>query len=305
VKKATLIWFSGPDKPFRSFTLSKRGSYAVLGVAGFVAFVTAVLFVFALSSAWDVGSRKELSKKVNEQSAEIEQLRAERDRLHGELDRIRQLEVRVRRFLGMEAGENATAPNQGGEGPSSPSQQDASPAEGPQSLGSSVPHSALSGLDDVLSFLEDKSHWMRMMPTLMPVRGADLWVSCYFGWRSNPFTGTGKEFHQGIDIAGPWKATIVASADGSVSASGRDPYLGEYVKIDHGNGIESCYGHLADRTVHVGAKVKRGDLIGHMGSTGRTTGVHLHYAISKNNHYIDPTPFIWDGPNNPLAAQRT
>ena len=304
MKKATLIWFSGPDKPFRSFTLSKRGSYMVLGVAGFVALTTAALFALALSSAWDLGSRKELSLKVSEQSAEIEQLRAERDRLHGELDRIHQLEARVRTFLGMEAGENTvSAPDQDGEGPAAPAQSP-SPTEGPQSLGSSVPHSALSGLDDVLSFLEDKRHWMRVMPTLMPVRGADLWVSCYFGWRSNPFTGTGKEFHQGMDIAGPWKATIVASADGSVVASGRDLYLGEYVKIDHGNGFESCYGHLADRTVRVGAKVKRGDLIGHMGSTGRTTGVHLHYAISKNNRYIDPAPFIWDGPNNPLA-QRT
>jgi murein DD-endopeptidase MepM/ murein hydrolase activator NlpD len=130
------------------------------------------------------------------------------------------------------------------------------------------------------------------IPSSMPVNGA-RWTSS-FGIRSDPFRGRAA-MHSGIDMAGPVGTPIYATADGVV---GRAQVVGAYgnlVELEHGAGIATRYGHLSRILVQPGAQVRRGQLIGLMGSTGRSTGSHLHYEVRIDGRAINPAPFLESG----------
>jgi len=128
------------------------------------------------------------------------------------------------------------------------------------------------------------------VPSDKPVKMADFTSS--FGVRNDPF-GRGAAMHAGIDLAGPLGTPIYATADGVVEAAGyNNGGYGNLIKIDHGRGIETRYGHLSAIGVHAGDRVKRGQLIGRMGSTGRSTGSHLHYEVRIDGRAVNPIPFM-------------
>ena len=114
-----------------------------------------------------------------------------------------------------------------------------------------------------------------------------MWFSHGFGWRKDPFTGR-REFHRGIDIVAPVNTGVQASADGVVARSGRSPDLGNVLEIAHGYGYLTRYAHLNEFLVRRGDRVKRGELIGRVGSTGRSTGPHLHYEVFRDGRRVNP-----------------
>ncbi|GEN44682.1 M23 family metallopeptidase [Alkalibacillus haloalkaliphilus] len=116
-------------------------------------------------------------------------------------------------------------------------------------------------------------------------------VTSEYGYRSDPFTSS-TAYHSGIDLADSWGTEIYATADGVVSLAGRDGGYGISVIIDHPNSYETRYAHLGQLNVEVGDEVQQGDLIGLMGSTGRSTGVHLHYEIIRNGDTTNPYPYM-------------
>jgi murein DD-endopeptidase MepM/ murein hydrolase activator NlpD len=113
-----------------------------------------------------------------------------------------------------------------------------------------------------------------------------------YGFRRNPFGGVSTEFHAGIDLKGAPGDPIYATGDGIVSRCDFYGGYGNAVVIDHKSGYQSLYGHLSGVNVTDGQQVKAGDIIGFLGSTGRSTGPHLHYEIRKNGEDIDPEPFL-------------
>jgi len=115
--------------------------------------------------------------------------------------------------------------------------------------------------------------------------------SSSFGYRSDPFTG-GAAFHAGIDFPGPMGSPIYAAAPGRVSFVGRRAGYGNLVEISHGNGLTTRYAHLSRFTTQVGAKVDGGTQIAAMGSTGRSTGSHLHFEVRVNGRAVNPRPFL-------------
>ncbi len=117
------------------------------------------------------------------------------------------------------------------------------------------------------------------------------WISSFFGKRKDPFTGK-QAFHSGIDMAGKRGSPIIAAADGIVTWSGKRWAYGQMVEIDHGKGITTRYGHNDALTVKVGEHVKRGELIAKMGSSGRSTGPHLHFEVRKNGKAVNPLKYI-------------
>lgn len=117
------------------------------------------------------------------------------------------------------------------------------------------------------------------------------WISSFFGKRKDPFTGK-HAFHSGIDMAGKRGSSIVAAADGIVTWSGKRWAYGQMVEIDHGKGIVTRYGHNEGLTVKVGDHVNRGQLIAKMGSSGRSTGPHLHFEVRKNGKAVNPLKYI-------------
>ncbi|HKT15176.1 MAG TPA: M23 family metallopeptidase [Allosphingosinicella sp.] len=135
------------------------------------------------------------------------------------------------------------------------------------------------------------------IPSAMPVEGTNL--TSGFGVRSDPFQRRAA-MHAGVDLAGPVGTKIYATADGVVDRTQWVNGYGNLVEIDHGHGIQTRYGHLSRSLVHQGQRVRRGDLIALMGSTGRSTGSHLHYEVRLNGNAVNPVAFLQ--PNDYLLA---
>lgn len=129
------------------------------------------------------------------------------------------------------------------------------------------------------------------LPSRRPVD--QMRLTSAFGTRSDPFSGR-RARHNGIDIPGPTGTPIYATADGNVGRAQRLGGYGNYVEIEHGNAIQTRYGHMSQILVEPGQRVRRGDLIGLVGSTGRSTGPHLHYEVRIAGAPVNPIPFIAD-----------
>lgn len=130
------------------------------------------------------------------------------------------------------------------------------------------------------------------VPSMQPVE--KLVFTSHFGVRSDPFRGTAA-MHAGVDIPGSIGTPIYATADGVVSHAGRQGGYGNLVQINHGRGIETRYGHLSKILVADNTRVRRGQIIGLMGSTGRSTGSHLHYEVRVDGRAVNPIPFLQTG----------
>ena len=132
-------------------------------------------------------------------------------------------------------------------------------------------------------------------PFAMPVKDSFRWTSG-FGYRKDP-KGYGTRMHEGTDMAGSTGTPIYATADGVISHAGWDNGYGRLVKIRHEFGMETRYAHLSEIRVEVGQRVSRGDRIGDMGNSGRSTGTHLHYEVRQNGTAVNPMTFIKAGKN--------
>jgi len=145
-------------------------------------------------------------------------------------------------------------------------------------------------LKDLTSAIESKQAKWDATPSIWPVKG---WITSGFGKRVSPFTGQ-MSVHEGVDIGAPFNTPVQSPAAGRVVVTGFDPRMGNLVAIDHGYGMETQYGHMAKVLVKSGQKIRRGDVIGLVGSTGLSTGPHLHYHIKSNSHPVDPQRYILD-----------
>ena len=125
-------------------------------------------------------------------------------------------------------------------------------------------------------------------PSIWPVSGE---VTSGFGWRNSPLGG-GSELHPGIDIANSLGTPIVATADGQVVQSEWAGGYGNMVQINHGNGLVTIYGHNSRILVNVGQSVRKGQIIAYLGSTGKSTGPHVHYEVRVNGTAVDPISFL-------------
>lgn len=137
--------------------------------------------------------------------------------------------------------------------------------------------------------MDTMEHGTIAIPSVQPVQ--KLSFTSNFGIRSDPFRGTAA-MHAGVDIPGPVGTPIYATADGVVAHAERMGGYGNMVEIDHGKGIATRYGHLSKILVSDNTRVKRGQLIALMGSTGRSTGPHLHYEVRIDGHAVNPIPFL-------------
>ena len=136
--------------------------------------------------------------------------------------------------------------------------------------------------------LLDKEAKMATRPSIWPTMGD---VTSQFGWRNSPNDGS-NDYHPGVDIANNIGTPVVATADGKVIISGRSSGYGNLIQIDHGNGIITFYGHNSQLIVQVGQMVKKGQMIAYMGSTGNSTGPHVHYEIRVNGTPVNPANFL-------------
>jgi murein DD-endopeptidase MepM/ murein hydrolase activator NlpD len=146
----------------------------------------------------------------------------------------------------------------------------------------------------VLDQLNQMLKGMRHVPLITPVSGSEFERTSGFGARIDPFTGR-YSFHPGIDFSGPWGSPVHSTAPGTVIWAGPRGTYGKMVEIDHGFGIRTRYGHLSSILVEVGAKVAKGAQVGKLGSTGRSTGPHVHYEVWYDDVVRNPRNFIEAG----------
>jgi len=145
-----------------------------------------------------------------------------------------------------------------------------------------------SRLHDVRYMVEQRNALAAATPSIWPAHG---WLTSRMGARQDPVTG-GDDFHAGLDIAGEKDQPIYATAAGRVSQAGYQGAYGNLVVVEHDFGLETKYGHLSSFTVKPGQNVKRGDIIGRLGATGRATGYHLHYEVRANGRLLNPLQLL-------------
>jgi murein DD-endopeptidase MepM/ murein hydrolase activator NlpD len=146
-------------------------------------------------------------------------------------------------------------------------------------------------LDAVQAKLQDRLLWISSTPAIAPVKGI---LTSGFGYRSDPMTH-GRGSHEGIDIAAPPGRPVQATADGVVLSAAEENGYGKAVLLSHGFGLATRYAHLSQLDVKPGQRIHRGDIVGRVGSTGRSTGYHLHYEVRIDGEPVNPLAYFLDG----------
>ena len=214
---------------------------------------------------------------------ENQQLRAENERQRLELEKLNNRVERVEdtsRKLAEKSGvveAGVTLPGSGG------------PALPLDEMGLATLTAKMGRLEEDMRAYEAVLRQRGYTPTVWPVEGK---LEGGFGGRRNPFGGGGYEFHSGQDIEAGWGAPVVAGASGRVSFVGWQNGYGQLVVVDHGGGLTTRYGHLSHIDVELNQTVSRAQLLGKVGSTGRSTGPHLHYEVRINDQPVNPLPYL-------------
>jgi len=218
---------------------------------------------------------------------ENQQLRAEADRQRQELDRLNHRVEAVEdtsRKLAEKSGvvqNNSAMPGTGG------------PALPLDKNGLATLQAKMNRLERDMRDYEKVLRERGYTPSIWPVDGK---LESGFGGRRNPFGGSGYEFHSGQDIEAAWGSPVVAGASGKVIFVGWQNGYGQLVVIDHGGGLTTRYGHLSHIDVAQGETVSRGQTIARVGSTGRSTGPHLHYEVRINDEAVNPLQYLLTSP---------
>lgn len=208
--------------------------------------------------------------------------------------RLDALGQRLTRIAGLDSGEFdfTTAPAQGG------------PEESGDSGAAIKLPDFMVQLEELSQQLEDREKQLSVLESMIMTRNLQAevlpagrpitkgWLSSQYGTRNDPFTGK-PEFHKGVDLAGKDGSDIVAVAAGVVTWAGKRYGYGNLVEINHGNGYVTRYGHCKEVLVEVGDTIKKGQLISKMGSTGRSTGPHVHFEVWVNGRTVNPTKYLY------------
>ncbi len=335
MKKVSLIWFSNSEKTYRVISLKRWTFYLIVTLhiciyGGFLSLLGVSLYQEKKISNRDedikrltqeVASLKEvvnkrdgeiasLNKIIEKKTQKIKSLQENLAATEEEVKDIKRMEIKIRRYLGLDEQDTPSGKysHQGGfEYKKGTSAINIAPSfyHVPDIPIKDLPSFSSDLKDDlsqVLDYLKKRQKQLSHIPSILPVKGDHLWISCGFGWRKNPFTDK-REFHGAIDIAGAWKTPIIAPADGVVIKVGKNNILGNYIRIRHTPHITTLYGHLYKAVVKKGQKVKRGDVIGYMGNTGHSTGTHLHYKIEVDGKPVNPVYYIYDRKITNLALR--
>lgn len=298
-----LMWLSGPTGHVRTISITARTMLRAAGV------VTLVLVLLGFVLNW-VGLRfaveysPELARSMGGVTTEAQHQRMEsdyrarlaelREQLHRTAQDLQQLETLKSRLMHL-----ATPQLMQQKSPSPPSGR-GGPLLSPRfelpffrvPLDQAMGQTALDleqldrAVKDSQEEWQARLDWLERLPTGLPVGGA-FHLSSGYGLRNDPFTGN-LALHEGIDFSAEPGTPVLAAAEGRVVRSGQDPTYGQVIEIQHADGFLTRYGHLQRRHVLLHQQVQRGELLGNVGSTGRSTGPHLHLEIFRHDRVVDP-----------------
>lgn len=245
----------------------------------------------ATKGATQRGAKEEIPREVQET---INALTARLGAMQAQVIRLNALGNRLVDMAGLDKGEFdfSSQPPQGG--PEQPSVLDERPLPLPTlTLSVDKLNRQLENRQEQLSVLEMMYRHRNLLDEVLP-KGrpvSDGWISSYFGYRTDPFDGR-REWHPGVDIAGKLGEPVVAVAAGIVTYAGKHGGYGNLVEINHGNGFVTRYGHNSKVKVAVGETVSKGQVVALMGSTGRSTGPHVHFEVWRYGKILNPIKYL-------------
>lgn len=268
-----------------------KGFAAVAGAFAVVAAVGLIHYYVTLNRAQSELEELQTLRQVNvAQAGQLNQLAKNTAVLQEEMSKLNQLDAEVRRLLNREEGPGTSrsgvirpSVNAGGEGGPvvNPNADELNALVKDLQVSAKVRGESLAKLKENLA---ERNARLAATPSIWPSDGV---VTSRFGWRWG-----GSDWHPGIDIASNTGTPILATADGVVTSSGWNGGYGRQVTINHGYGISTLYAHNSENVVSVGQKVKKGQLIAYMGSTGFSTGPHVHYEVRVNGNAVNPAGFM-------------
>jgi septal ring factor EnvC (AmiA/AmiB activator) len=296
------VIFPGSASRPRRFSI-KRRTVAILVMLGVVAAVLQVAFLVQyVSQSGEIWELQTLRSEATQHRQQVTSISSAMEDLRKQLSSMREVNIRLRIMLGIDPPKPSPSPGLGGKEESS-----LVPVQ-PGGLGGEH-----EGLSAVAAQLQRKLVWLRdeaqhqerylveltgivgdkraqwaATPSIWPTRG---WVSSGFGKRVSPFTGM-DTMHGGIDISAPMHTPVISVAAGTVITAGPENTLGNAIVVSHGYGYKTTYGHLSKIRVKPGQNIKRGEVIGEVGTSGLSTGPHLHYEVEINGAAVDPLKFI-------------
>lgn len=312
----TIVIFRGTTAPPLRFTIPRkvlRGALAVVAVFVVAELAFLTQYVIQTGEIWELRTLRQEQVSVRAQTAAFANTV---DDLKRRLGSMKEINQRLRIMMGIDTQKDDILGGKGGEDlPLNifEGQPDVSggvgPQEGQSGGGNPLSHGqkadparldrdlkSLSqameqeeqNLEEISKVANERIARLGATPSIRPVQG---WETSGFGPRMSPFTGQ-MSMHDGLDIGAPMNAPVKAPASGRVTVVGYDPKMGNLVSIDHGYGIQTQYGHLSKIMVRDGQKVKRGEMIALVGSTGLSTGPHVHYMVKVNGRPVNPKTYI-------------
>ena len=299
----TIMILPNPASKTYRFSVSKK---ALKIAAGSTAFLTVLMVVFLVQYAlmmnrmWELNS---LRQETKTQKVQIQTFAQTIEEIKQQMTRLREFDAKLRVITDIGLPKERTQLIGMG-GTQEPALEDYlnSPVPAESGLQKELLHGMKRDLSylqnaatqqevsfqELVSAVKNKQSMWASTPSVWPVRG---WLTSGFGNRVSPFTG-GVMLHNGIDIATRMETPIMAPAAGIVSYAGYDNGLGKLLKINHGYGIQTVYGHLSRFSTQPGYRVKRGEVVAYVGNTGLSTGPHLHYEVLVNNIPVNPMKYI-------------
>jgi len=268
-------------------------SMAVAGLA--LVIVGLAFFVNDYRQMKEKLARLDMLERINqEQKEKILSLSEKVKDFNQTMERLRKLENKLRALAGIGEGVEVKVETLGKGGPQLyPSLEQVEELTPSQLLGRIEKNFAIleeeaeereKGFGQVEKVLRQKKDLFASTPNIFPVQG---WITSRYGWRKDPFTGK-REFHPAIDICAPWGTPVRAAAQGKVVYAGWKDAYGLMIRIRDGYGYYTVYGHLSKILVKQGSWVRKGQIIGRVGSTGRSTGPHLHFEVWHNGKTVNP-----------------
>ena len=231
-----------------------------------------------------------LKKLTQNQKEQINSLATKVNDFERKMEDLKQLDQKIRSMTNLEKKQSKAPSQMLGVGGFEPERKNAPVEHITKNIDRLIQDASDQerSFSELLDFLKKRESILAATPSTWPVRG---WVTSEFGRRSSPY-GEKVEFHQGMDIACRIGMEVRAPADGIVSEVVNRSDMGNYVTIDHMKGISTGYAHLLKAAVAEGKRVKRGDIIGYVGNSGRSTGSHLHYSVSLNGIPVNPRKYL-------------
>ncbi len=302
-----LMWVSGPTADVRSVSITAKNVLIGVSAAAFVLVLVGVLLHFvgfriaievSPSLARSIGGVTTEAEQQKLEAVYREKLDAMRQSMSNTVQEIRQLEAMKNRFMDMATPTNLRekmAKKEDGRG---------GPWVAPRLQMSSSSRHLHEDLDTAMTEFEQTQNavksltqswesqlsWLHALPTGLPM-GKEFRVTSGFGIRNDPFTGQ-LAMHEGLDFVAPLGTPVLATAAGSVTRSAFDSTYGNVIEVSHIEGFTTRYAHLSQRNAQVGQRVTRGQTLGLLGSTGRSTGPHLHYEVMRHERVLNPTQMI-------------